>query len=168
MSEEVNSKWKTLMNVWLEGALNASTFILATQVKFFTHMMSSVATDLFMQASREEYGGKIAGAETLAQAVENYMVAEVQIGIAAAGDLAVQQKDAHTVEITINDCPYGVACGHFISALQETGDFGKDDIPCLRANCYEVAVARMTGAECYYQLLQFAPGIRCRAGLEVV
>ena len=168
MSEEVNNKWKTLMNVWLEGALNASTFILATQVKFFTHMMSNVATDLFLQASREECGGEIAEAETMVQAVENYMVAEVHIGVAAAGDLAVQQKDAHTVEVTVNNCPYGVACGHFISALQETGDFSNDDMPCLRANCYEVAIARMTGAECYYRLLQFAPGIRCRARLEVV
>jgi hypothetical protein len=168
MSEEVNNKWKTLMNVWLEGALNASTFILATQVKFFTHMMSNVATDLFMQASKEEYGSEIAGTETIAQAMENYMMVEVQMGIAANGDLSFQQKDAHTVDITVKDCPYGVACGHFISALQETGDFSKDDIPCLRANCYEVAVARMTGAECYYRLLQFAPGIRCRARLEVV
>ena len=166
MVEEVQDKWKTLMNIWLEGALHASTFILATQVKLFTRAMSNVFTDLFMKTAREQYGTEMATAETMAQAVEKYMAAEVQAGMAADGGLSVTAKDAHIVEVTVADCPYGLACGNFISALQGTGEFSKDDIPCLRANCYGVAVARMTGDECSYRLLQFAPGIRCRARLE--
>jgi hypothetical protein len=168
MTEEANDRWKTLMNIWLEGALHASTFILATQVKLFTRAMSNVVTDLFMQTVREQYGVGMDGAETMAQAIEHYMAAEVQAGLAADGDLSVREKDAYTVEVTVADCPYGVACGNFVSALQQTGEFGKDDIPCLRANCYGAAVARMTGDECSYRLLQSSPGIRCRARLEAV
>jgi hypothetical protein len=168
MTEEIDNKWKTLMNIWLEGALHASTFILATQVKLFTRAMANVVTDLFMQKFKEQHGVEVGEADTMAQAVEKCMAAETQVGIAADGDLSVREKDARTVEITVAECPYGMACGSFISALQETGEFSKDDIPCLRANCYGVAVARMTGDECSYRLLQFAPGIRCRARLELV
>jgi hypothetical protein len=168
MTEEIDNRWKTLMNIWLEGALHASTFILATQVKLFTRAMSNVVTDLFMQKFKEQHGVEVGEAETMAQAVEKCMAAETQVGIAADGDLSIKEKDAQTVEITVAECPYGMACGNFISALQETGEFSKDDIPCLRANCYGVAVARMTGDECSYRLLQFAPGIRCRARLELV
>ena len=166
MVEEADNKWKTLMNIWLEGALHASTFVLATQVKLFTRAMSNVFTDLFMQNLETQHGLKVARAETLAQAVENYMHAETQAGLAADGDLSLTERDAYTVEVTLAACPYGTACGNFVSALQGTGEFSKDDIPCLRANCYGVAVARMIGNECSYRLVQFAPGIRCRARLE--
>ena len=167
MAEETNGRWKTLMNTWLEGALHASKFTLATKIKPFAHAMSNVATDIFIQAAREQYGLELDKAETLAQAVENYMVAEVQGGLATDRDLFIKENDAHSIEVTVVGCPYGVACSHLIRTLQARGEFSEDEIPCLRANCYGVAVARMTGDECSYRLLQVAPGTRCRARLEV-
>lgn len=167
MAEGTNNRCERLMNIWLEGALRASTSILATKARLFTCAMSNVAADIFIQTAKEQYGLEMEEAHTMAQAVENYMVAEVQNGLATDVSLFIKEKDARTLEVTVTDCPYGLACGNFVKALQGTGELSKDDIPCLRADCYGVAVTRMTGGECSYRLLQFSPGIRCQARLEV-
>jgi hypothetical protein len=168
MAEEANGRWKAMMNIWLEGALFASKFTPATRAKPFAHAMSDVAADIFIQIAREQYVFELDEADTMVQAIENYMVAEVYSGLATDQDLFIRENDAHSLEITVVGCPYGAACAHFISALQDTEGFSKEDIPCLRANCYGVAVTRLTGAECCYQLLQVAPGTRCQVRLEVV
>jgi hypothetical protein len=168
MAEEANGRWKAVMNIWLEGALFASKFTPATRVKPFTHAMSDVAADIFIQVAREQCVFELDEADTMAQAIENYMVAEVYSGLATDRDLFIKENDAHSLEITVVGCPYGAACAHFVSALQGTEGFSEEDIPCLRANCYGVAVTRMTGAKCCYQLLQVAPGTRCQVRLEVV
>ena len=168
MAEEANGRWKAVMNIWLEGALFASKFTPATRAKPFAHAMSDVAADIFIQIAREQYVFELDEADTMVQAIENYMVAEVYSGLATDQDLFIRENDAHSLEITVVGCPYGAACAHFISALQDTEGFSKKDIPCLRANCYGVAVTRLTGAECCYKLLQVAPGTRCQVRLEVV
>ena len=168
MAEEANGRWKAVMNIWLEGALFASKFTPATRAKPFAHAMSDVAADIFIQIAREQCVFALDDADTMVQAIENYMVAEVFSGLATDQDLFIRENDAHSLEITVVGCPYGAACAHFISALQDTEGFSKEDIPCLRANCYGVAVTRLTGAECCYHLLQVAPGTRCQVRLEVV
>jgi len=168
MAKETNGRWKNVMNIWLEGALFASRFTPATRVKPFAHAMSNVAADIFIQGAREQYVFELDEADTMAQAIENYMVAEVYGGLATDQDLFIKENDAHSLEITVIGCPYGAACAHFINALQGTEGFSKEDIPCLRANCYGVAVTRMTGGQCSYEMLQVAPGVRCRVRLQVV
>ena len=167
MVEGTNNRWERLMNIWLEGMLRASTSMHATEARLFTRAMSNVAADIFIQTAKEQYGLEIEEADTMAQAVENYMVAEVQNGLATDVGLFIKEEDAHTLEVTVTDCPYGLACGNFVKALQGAGEISKNDIPCLRADCYKVAIARMTGGECSYRLLQFSPGVSCQARLEM-
>ena len=70
MAEEANGRWKAVMNIWLEGALFASKFTPATQVKPFAHAMSDVAADIFIQIAREQYVFELDEADTMAQAIE--------------------------------------------------------------------------------------------------
>jgi len=144
-----------LLNVWLQGALASSVYVLSRQAKLFSRGMCNVVSDLLCQQAEADLR-----ASDLVQAAENYRRVEEQLGVVAPGTVQIS-PEADGIQVVVIDCVYGEPCGEILNALRGSGRFNEQNMPCLHVGCYDASCANQTGMKCRYRIIQAAPGVRC-------
>ncbi|MDZ7262270.1 MAG: hypothetical protein ONB05_09235 [candidate division KSB1 bacterium] len=162
------SKWKTLLMDWLQGATLASTKMIgAKRVKTMIRGMSLVFVNSLARRLEEQTNEKLmTPSASIKEAAEKFNQVEIRAQLCQEKEVIIKEINTGKVEVTVHNCLYGDFCNEVLSRLLSTGDFNEKTIPCLRLSNSAAAATHLAGIRCPYYLIQFAPGAVCKGVIE--
>jgi len=149
---------------WLSALEETARDFHGTRPRVFCERAYEHSVQHFLHCLGDEYGIQIEKADSIRQAVENY----IEIGVAGglfrdASDFELVDVNPFHLEITVHDCKYLKSC----QALIDEG-FSIRDLTYARIGCFRAAVKALANIECDYRVREFNVDGDCKGYIERV
>jgi hypothetical protein len=147
--------------VWLSALEETARDFHGSRPKTFCERAYEHATDNWLHALENEYGVVAKKADTIREAVDEY----IRIGVIGglfqdASQFELREVNPNRLEIKAHVCPYRKSC----EALLRQGISPKD-LTCARIGCFRAAVKYLSGIDCSYEVTEIGEG-GCRGYIE--
>ena len=149
---------------WLSALEETARDFHGTRPHVFAKRAYEHSVQHFIHRLGNEYGIRVAKADSIRQAVNNY----IQLGIDAglfrdASDFDLEEITPFRLSITVHNCKYKKSC----SSLIEQG-FSIRDLTCARIGCFRAAVKVFANIDCDYKVQDFDIDGVCKGYIERV
>jgi hypothetical protein len=148
--------------VWLSALEEVARDFHGTRPKVFCQQAYEHAVQHYLHILGSEYGIHIAKADSIKEAVENY----IEVGVIGrlfkdASDFELKEINPYHLEINVFNCKYLKSC----QALLESG-FSIRDLTCARIGCFRAAVQSLASIECDYAVTSLNIDDHCGGYIE--
>lgn len=150
--------------VWLSALEETARDFHGTRPRVFCKRAYEHGVQHFLHRMGEDYGLQVDKANSIRQALENY----IELGVAGRlfrdpSDFELVEVNPFHLEITIHECKYLKSC----QALIDQG-FAIRDLTCARMGCFRAAVNTLANIDCDYQVTTFNIENDCKGYIERV
>jgi len=150
--------------IWLSALEETARDFHGTRPRVFCKRAYEHTVQHFLHRMGEDYGLQVDKADSIRQALENY----IQLGVAGRlfrdpSDFELVEVNPFHVEITIHECKYLKSC----QVLIDQG-FAIRDLTCARIGCFSAAVKTLANIDCDYHVTTFNIDNDCKGYIERV
>lgn len=152
---------RQLTRVWLNALEATARDFHGTRPREFCLRAYEHATDYWIKLIKSELGIEIAHAESIREAIENYIDSGVEAGLfGSSSEFEVEELPTKSVKIRVNLCPYENSCRDLLDR-----GFSLKTLTCPRLGCFRAAVLLLSGINASYELYEIKPGIACEGSI---
>jgi len=161
--DKAEAGWEVAL-VWLSALEETARDFHGTRPRPFCKRAYEHSVQHFLHRMGEDYGLQVEKADSIRQALENY----IQLGVAGRlfrdpSDFELVEINPFHLEITIHECKYLKSC----QVLIDQG-FAIRDLTCARIGCFCAAVKSLANIDCDYQVTTFNIESDCKGYIERV
>jgi len=159
MTENIKSKTGWLLTrVWLNALEQTARDFHGTRPKEFCMRAYEHATNSWLRVLEDEMDILTAKADTLKQAIENYIHVGISVGLFPSEQIFdLEEQSSGAVKVSVYQCPYQASC----KDLLDSKTFTFKTLTCARIGCFRAACNLLTNMESSYDIIDIKPGVKC-------
>lgn len=152
----------TIARAWLTALEQAARDFHGPRPWSFCNRAYDYATEDWLRVLEDEHGMTAKQADSMKEAVENYIDLGVKAGLFKdASQFELQAVNPNRLEVKVAVCPYVESCRDLLSR-----GFSLRDLTCPRIGCFRAAVKILANIECAHEVTSLRLGEGCEGIIE--